>query len=205
MNDEQEKYFALLEQAEQLQEAAMTQQKTVAVAVEGARIREKVAEDALIKAANTLEAASAKIGGPLVVDVSRRVSDAVVKEIAGEAKEQIQQLNEAIAKSRKDLKNIRENLWLALIGATVFALLVVTYGGWQAHRITNTERAELAEVRAEIADAEATLRKLEDKTWGVKLVKNEQNIRWIELPRGWTFGQIGSAGENRPAIIIIPK
>lgn len=198
MNESIAEIGILLEHAEQLREAAMTQQKAVSVAVEGAAIREKVAEDALLKAAKTLEAAASNIGGPLVADVSKRVSEAVAKEIGEEAKGHVQQLHDAV-------KQFRGNIWLVLIGAAVLSLLVVTYGGWQAYRLTDMERAELSAVRSEISDAEATLRKLEDKTWGVKLVKNEQNIRWIELPRGWEFGQIGSVGKNTPAIIIIPK
>lgn len=178
----EEKLFLLMEHAEQLQETVMTQQKELsrlAAAVDAAVIRIKVS-------------------------ISGEVAASVSKAVAGEAKEQIQQLHAAVADARKGFKDTRLNGWLALIAGTVLALLIVTYGALQAYRMTEVEREELAGIRAEITAERETLAKLQDKTWGLALDENQNGVRWIALPRGWKFGQAAKVG-NKDAMFIMKK
>lgn len=170
----EEKLFLLMEHAEQLQ-------------------------DRLAVSIREIDSAAKRLQGPLIEEASKGISAAVAKETG----EQLRALREALEASQKGVREGRLNIWLALIGATVLALLVVTWGSWQAFRATEAERVELAEIRAEIADAEKSAQRLADKTWGVRL-REDKGIRWIELQKGWEFGRSAKAG-NRDAMFIMKK
>lgn len=181
MNAQEEKLFMLMEQAEQLQEAAALQSESVK------------------KAAKSIEALGLQISGPLIREASKEISAAVAKETG----EQLKQLCDALLESKSDVKERRLNVWLTLIGAAVLGLFVVSWGAWLAYRATDAERATLAALKQEVAEAQETLKKL--GTWGVKLEQNQNGVRWIALPRGWKFGQTAIMGKDTAAVFIQKK
>lgn len=82
--------------------------------------------------------------------------------------------------------------------AGLVVLVSVGIGGWA---LTGLLASEISSQVAEISNARATLERLKEQTWGIRLEKDAHGRRFIVLPPGtraepgWTYG-------DRPALRV---
>jgi len=88
--------------------------------------------------------------------------------------------------------------WRCLIEAAViivFGLIVVVGVG----KYANSKWSQIKELEYQIAQARETKEKL--GTWGLELGEN-QEMRWIILPKGVTFSHQGKTNDGREALVL---
>ncbi len=83
---------------------------------------------------------------------------------------------------------------LVAIGAAYVA------GGFLAKSRLN----ELAELKAQITQEQATLAELRSKTWGLELVNYGDGTRGVLLPKGVKVDRTGNVSDGRAAVVIKP-
>ena len=72
---------------------------------------------------------------------------------------------------------------------------------WLSSRV-QSELDLLDELRIEIATARLTLERLEDRTWGMTLIEDEEGRRYVVLPRGTSTSRPLNLGGRRPVFVL---
>lgn len=156
-----------------------------------------LAEENTKLAKTTLEALPRELTAtlaPVLEDVSKSVADAKTAFVA---------LPDVVQEAEQRMRSA--SLHAALVGAGVCLAVSLIFGvvfylwhsGMQEERTALTE--ELKSLKASIQAEEATLANLQEKTWGIELVE-ENDKRGIVLPDGV---KIVSSGKNQDGHDII--
>lgn len=133
---------------------------------------------------------------PVLEDVSKSVADAKTAFVA---------LPDVVQEAEQRMRSA--SLKGALVGAGVCLAVSLIFGvvfylwhsGMQEERTALTE--ELKSLKASIQAEEATLANLQEKTWGIELVE-ENDKRGIVLPDGVKIVSSGKNQEGRDIIVI---
>jgi hypothetical protein len=90
-------------------------------------------------------------------------------------------------------------------GFLLFAVVVVVFAVYFASQMLFDSRVtELAELKAQIEQEQATLAELQSKTWKLELVDYGKEGRGIILPKGVKVDRSGAVQDGRISIVIKP-
>jgi hypothetical protein len=128
----------------------------------------------------------------------RRSSTAALNTTEGAIQDALGRLEASIASRCQTLSWIFGRRWLQALLLSLALLLGVALGGWGMLAMLQSRATalqnEIQDLREDKAALEATVAKLSDRTWGLKLLENQEG-RFIVLPpkttpkTGWTVGK----------------
>lgn len=92
-----------------------------------------------------------------------------------------------------------------ILGLFLLTVAIVLAGGvfGVMHLVGKSRMNELAELKAAIRAEQSTLAELQSKTWGLELVQY-QDGRGIILPKGIKIDRTGTVPDGRSAVVIKP-
>lgn len=136
-----------------------------------------------------------------------------VKNSLKEVHSGLEEINKALTRGEELLAAQREQRRAYVVHMITYSVLLLLVGvviglavyvglDWTTGHL----RRERDNLKAEIAEQEATLAELRTKTWEIELLTQEkdgQTEHWIVLPRGRKFGPVGTAGRSS-AVQVLP-
>ena len=173
MTDE-DKLFALIAQAEEIQTAA--------------RNFETAAETAL-----------SGLQGVFRDTVKGEVRTIVTDATKG-ASEGLQDASRMVQASAKLLRRT----WTIGLGSLVIVALALMLAFVGSNALPKSRGADLDELKAQVAQKRSTLDELQSKTWGLELVKYNDGSRGIILPKGVQIDRTGDMKDGRTVVVIRP-
>lgn len=170
-----DKFYGLIAQAEDIQKQAVALQGTTRIAIDTLSVTFRETVRDEVRGILTTAAETASTG---------------LLGASSEAK---------AAASSLRRTGLMQGVFLLAAGVVIVGALYVA-----GNMLFNSRVAELAEVKAQITQEQATLAELRGKTWGLELVKYEDGTRGIILPKGAKFDRSGAVQDGRIGIVIKP-